>query len=535
MAVVYRATDTELKVERAVKLVRGQEGRASVRRRLRAEAQAMARIHHPSILAIHDVGTEDGHDFVVMTLAPGGSLSDLLERGPLPAAVAVHYIVQVLSALSVAHAAGIIHRDVKPHNILLDDQGRPLLADFGIALLAHDERRTRTGVAMGSIAFMPPEQRLDAARVGPEADVYACGATLYNLVTGENPVDLFMAPPSSPRFGPLPGPLVSVVQTACAAHATDRYPTAGAMAGALLDILDAGLLDGLATVRREQFAEPDMVFSQRSQADASRPSAPTFSPDELDVLRQATAASATLIAGPTTPRAPVRAFWSRQRVGAALAGLAVLSLLGTLGGGWVAWTWWPEPAPTVAAADAVADGGAANETEGGSERADATRSGWEDPEAPSPEPSEDPPALEAAGGIDAEQPPAPPPTPTPASPVVAPVPAPVAAPQPAPVTADGPAGRWEGSLNGVKLVIDLGADLKGQTTTKLISVDAVQREVSMAVRGSYDATSRRLELEEVGDGGDATFLLTLDEDFMRARGEIRRGGAVQPLSLRRKR
>src|SRR5690606_28193852 len=132
-ASVFRATDTLLGVERAIKVLHPQGGGAtSGRARLMGEARAMALIDHPHVLKIFDVGTDGDRAFVVMEIATGGNLATMVERdGPVAETVALKYGLQLLSGLAAAHAQGIVHRDVKPHNVLLDDRGVARLADFG--------------------------------------------------------------------------------------------------------------------------------------------------------------------------------------------------------------------------------------------------------------------------------------------------------------------------------------------------------------------------------------------------------------------
>jgi serine/threonine-protein kinase len=196
----------------------------------------MVRLDHPHVLRVFELGIDQGRSFVVMELADT-SLQDRLDwDGPLPPSEVVSIGIQLLSALSAAHAAGVIHRDIKPHNLLLCG-GRVVLADFGIASITEDLGvQTRTGMMMGSLAYMPPEQRLDARSAGPRSDIYAVGSTLYALLTGGNPVDLFAAPPSSPRWLGIPPPLLTVLQRACAYEPSDRYPDAAAMAAALKEV-----------------------------------------------------------------------------------------------------------------------------------------------------------------------------------------------------------------------------------------------------------------------------------------------------------
>lgn len=233
-AVVYRGRDELLRVDRAIKVLEAgwSPARDQLRKRLRDEARAMARIHHPHVLSVHDVGEVGDVDFVVMDLAEGGSLAQKVDRsGPLSAEEAVRLVGEVLEALVVAHRHGIVHRDVKPQNILLGADGRALLADFGIALLNLDEatRSTRSGVAMGSLAYMAPEQRVDARTVTPAADLYSVGATLYHLLTGANPVDLFMAGPESPRLEAVPPALRGPIVRATRYEPERRYASAEEM------------------------------------------------------------------------------------------------------------------------------------------------------------------------------------------------------------------------------------------------------------------------------------------------------------------
>lgn len=244
-ASVWEAEDIELGVRRAIKILNvGRPGRRlALRKRLKAEARAMARLAHPNVLTIYDVSSTVDLDFVVMDLAEGGSLSEWLERtGPMDPHTALSFTVQVLSALAAAHAAGMVHRDVKPQNVLLNARGTALLADFGIALLTEDQHRnTRTGVAMGSLSFMPPEQRLDARSVSASADIYATGAMLYNLLTGANPVDLFTVDVGSKRFEGLPSSLQQILVQATRHDPARRYESAQAMAREIVRFLpDAG-------------------------------------------------------------------------------------------------------------------------------------------------------------------------------------------------------------------------------------------------------------------------------------------------------
>ncbi|MFK7928036.1 MAG: protein kinase [Myxococcota bacterium] len=236
-ASVWLAKDTDLDVWRAVKILTASASeRSTIRRRLRAEAKVLARLNHPHILRVVDIGIAERRPFLVMDYVPGGAISDQVRKsGPLQPGHALTICLEVLAALAVAHGKGIVHRDVKPQNILVAEDGRAVLADFGIALIEEGDRRTRTGVAMGSFAFMPPEQRLDAKRVGPTADIYAVGATLYWLLTAKNPVDLFDELDTSVRWAGLPRELVEIIQWATSIEPTDRPQDAAELANRLRD------------------------------------------------------------------------------------------------------------------------------------------------------------------------------------------------------------------------------------------------------------------------------------------------------------
>ena len=241
-AVVFRARDRSLDVVRAVKLMSLADANEVLRTRMRDEAKAMANLEHPHICRIYDVGVDGEQDFVVMEYVEGGSLQDRLDNsGPMPPEAAISAILQVLAALEHAHAAGIVHRDVKPQNILVDGQGNIRLCDFGIALVTRgDDRRTKTGMAMGSLAYMPPEQRQDARNVDASADQYAAAATLYKLITNKTPVDLYLAPKLSPRWEGVPDAIAEVIRVATAARHTDRYLDVSAFSRALCRALERG-------------------------------------------------------------------------------------------------------------------------------------------------------------------------------------------------------------------------------------------------------------------------------------------------------
>jgi len=184
MADVYRATDRVLDRQVAVKLLRDVSSDASERLRFTAEARTLARLSHPALVTVLDAGTEVEQPFLVLELIDGPSLADSL-TGPMPAERVAAIGAQVAGGLAHAHAACIVHRDVKPGNVLLGRDGRARLTDFGIARLLGDAaRHTKAGFTVGTAAYLAPEQ-VRGEQVTPAADVYSLGLVLLEALTGE--------------------------------------------------------------------------------------------------------------------------------------------------------------------------------------------------------------------------------------------------------------------------------------------------------------------------------------------------------------
>ncbi|MGW4501863.1 protein kinase domain-containing protein [Micromonospora sp. NPDC004336] len=161
--------------------------RREMRERSLREARAIARLNHINVVRIFDVLRTDGDPWIVMEYVPSKSLQDTLaEDGPVSSARAVEIGLGVLGALKAAHKAGVMHRDVKPGNVLLGDDGRVVLTDFGLATIPGDPNVTRTGMVLGSPAYIAPERARDGT-AGPEADLWSLGATLYAAVEGKSP------------------------------------------------------------------------------------------------------------------------------------------------------------------------------------------------------------------------------------------------------------------------------------------------------------------------------------------------------------
>lgn len=195
MGTVFAATDERLHRRVAVKLLKDElaDDQRFVER-FRREARAAAALSHPNVAAVFDFGEDSGSPFIVMELVPGRDLARLLrDEGPLAPDRARTLAAQLFAALSHAHAAGLVHRDVKPANVIVDDAGRVKVTDFGIARAAGDSNLTQTGSVLGSAHYMAPEQA-SGAPVTAAADVYAAGIVLYEMLTsavpftGESPV-----------------------------------------------------------------------------------------------------------------------------------------------------------------------------------------------------------------------------------------------------------------------------------------------------------------------------------------------------------
>jgi len=195
MGVVYRATDTRLRRTVAVKVLPENAGSPTRRERFLREAQAASALNHPGIVTVHDVGHDQGVDFIVMEHVEGRTLREILDAGPLAVDEALGYARQAAAALAAAHAAGIVHRDLKPQNLMLTAGGQLKILDFGLAHVASgeadsasptEERLTAFGTVLGTPGYMSPEQA-EGRPIDARTDVFSLGIILYEMLTGKMP------------------------------------------------------------------------------------------------------------------------------------------------------------------------------------------------------------------------------------------------------------------------------------------------------------------------------------------------------------
>jgi serine/threonine-protein kinase len=216
MGTVHRARHLKLGRTVAVKFLPDEfKNDPEFRARFEREARALAMLNHPNIVAVHDFGEHDGECYLVMEYVPGGSLAT---RIPMPPAQALPILLQVCDALSCAHQRGIVHRDIKPDNILLDGD-RVKVSDFGIARILRQPGVTASHIAVGTPAYLAPEAKAGAPP-DPRQDVFALGAMLYELITGHTP---------DGALDPLPPALDAVVRRALAHDPAKRYTGADEM------------------------------------------------------------------------------------------------------------------------------------------------------------------------------------------------------------------------------------------------------------------------------------------------------------------
>jgi len=189
MGVVYRAYHAQLERECAVKVLQALGTDSDATARFRREAQSIARMRHPNVLNVFDFGEYEGTPYMIVEYIPGGSLAPRVKNGPLDRGAALAYLRGIGDALDYAHKHGIVHRDVKPANVLLGPEDNPILADFGLAkLMESSSIKSLTGVTTGTPAYMAPEQ-VAGSQVGPASDRYSLAVMAYEMLTGTLPFE----------------------------------------------------------------------------------------------------------------------------------------------------------------------------------------------------------------------------------------------------------------------------------------------------------------------------------------------------------
>jgi len=254
MGTVFKASDPMIERTVAIKMINAlqiQDGGLEPRRRFLREAKAAGRLSHPCIVTIYDVGEFEDIAYIVMELLEGRSLKDVLDRGErISLGTAVQIVLQTADALGFAHRQGVVHRDIKPGNLMLTKQGLVKITDFGIARI-DQMSRTRTGVVIGSPRYMSPEQ-VSGKKADGRSDVFSLGIVLYELATGVAPFDAarpedFLTlmqnivakepEPASRRNPEVPAALDAVIDRALRKNPAERYATADRLAEDLRKIL----------------------------------------------------------------------------------------------------------------------------------------------------------------------------------------------------------------------------------------------------------------------------------------------------------
>ncbi|HBT46969.1 MAG TPA: Stk1 family PASTA domain-containing Ser/Thr kinase [Peptococcaceae bacterium] len=260
MALVYRGQDRLLNRSVTIKILREQfASDHNFVARFQQEAQAVARLSHPNVVSIYDVGQEEGLHYLVMEYVEGNSLKEVIDgKAPLPFREAVDIAVQICEALEHAHENGVIHRDIKPHNILITKQGRVKVTDFGIAQAVSEATMPYTGTLMGSVHYLAPEQARGEA-TGITADLYSLGVVLYEMLTGQVPFNgdtplavvlkhLQEEPRPPQELNPdLPPALERIILRCLSKDPARRYPSAASLRADLQALRNVLLEDNSAT------------------------------------------------------------------------------------------------------------------------------------------------------------------------------------------------------------------------------------------------------------------------------------------------
>lgn len=372
MSTVYRGLDVRLDRPVALKVMDPRySGDQQFLTRFEREAKAVARLKDPGLVAVHDQGIDGQYPFLVMELVEGGTLRELLrERGPMPPHAAAAVLAPVLSALAVAHRAGLVHRDVKPENVLISDEGEVKIADFGLVRAVAEAKITSTSVILGTAAYLSPEQ-VSTGNADPRSDVYSVGVMAFELLTGVTPftgdsalsvayqrMDNDVPPPGSVIAG-VPTQFDEFVQRATARDPDARYADASDMGADLQEIAEELRLPAFRVPAPRNSAQHASAALYRSQLLDQQFTTDTTARPPAPAPRQHTRVYERDDIGPNRPRpdhvdrnnhelvSPAERFagididefyWARQRSKRALLFwvVAVITLTGLLAAGaWV--------------------------------------------------------------------------------------------------------------------------------------------------------------------------------------------------------
>jgi eukaryotic-like serine/threonine-protein kinase len=323
MSTVFLGRDEVLERPIAVKLLKLGYAETDIGARFRREGRTAARLSHPNIVQVYDAGegTYEGREtsYIVMEYVPGGDLKDLMDRKGALSGAELARLSEAAAGLAHAHDRGVIHRDIKPHNILLDENGRPKLSDFGVARALDASQATRTGAYLGTALYSPPEQ-LRGEGVTPKSDVYSLGVTLYHAATGEPPftgapIEIasqhVSKEPTPPRqVNDAVSPSMEALILECMNKDPDSRPTADEVR---LRLLEAGR----GVYATKAYEDPPTKEETTQEKPAGVVAPPPPRPDRT---------------APSRPAAPVRGGGPSRRGGilVALAVVAVLAVVGAL-------------------------------------------------------------------------------------------------------------------------------------------------------------------------------------------------------------
>ena len=333
MGTVYRAYHAQLERSGAVKVLQVLAAGKDAAARFRHEAQAIAQMRHANIVNVYDFGEYEGTPYMIVEYVPGGSLAGRMQQVPLDEAGALKYLRGIAAGLDYAHSLGIVHRDVKPANVLLEKDGTPVLADFGLVkLLQGSSVQSMTGVTTGTPAYMAPEQ-VTGHQVGPAADRYSLATMAYEMLTGFIPFDgegvleLLYAhvhrdpPPPSSRNAAFGGAVDAVILRGLAKDPDARWESSTAF----VDALAAALAGAPVPVAERTLVMAPPVAATMPLA----PEAPAATPPTARVARTRAAATVAIATPPAPPEKESR---PRRRVLEVVAGVVILFLLLLAGG-----------------------------------------------------------------------------------------------------------------------------------------------------------------------------------------------------------